>query len=82
MPGELFVEYQLEAQRLRPDLVVAMAAYGDYGPAYIGTRVSYDQGGYETGPDASFVAPEVESTLMGTIATLLGVDAAQVRPLQ
>ena len=50
MPGELFVEYQLFAQRLRPDLFVAMAAYGDYSPGYIGTRIAYTQGGYETGP--------------------------------
>ena len=49
MPGELFVEYQLAAQQMRPDQFVAMAAYGDYGPGYIGTAVAYGQGGYETG---------------------------------
>src|SRR5204862_1948203 len=32
MPGELFVEYQLAAQKMRPDSPVLMAAYGDYGP--------------------------------------------------
>src|SRR3954471_9153889 len=53
MPGELFVEYQLAAQKLRPDLFVAMAAYGEYAPGYIGTEVSYSEGGYETGPRAS-----------------------------
>jgi len=37
LPGELFVEYQLNAKAERPDLFVAMAAYGDYGPWYIGT---------------------------------------------
>ena len=47
MPGELFVEYQLAAKKLRPNLNVAMAAYGDYGPGYIGTEASYGQGGYE-----------------------------------
>ena len=81
MPGELFVEYQLAAQRLRPDLFVAMAAYGDYGPGYIGTAIAYTQGGYETGPDASAVAPEVEQTLMTAIAGLLDVDASQIKPL-
>ncbi|MGI6573565.1 MAG: DUF4838 domain-containing protein [Fermentimonas sp.] len=40
-PGELFVEYQLAAKAMRPDLFVTMAAYGDYGPLYIGTEVSY-----------------------------------------
>src|SRR5262249_49453932 len=48
MPGELFVEYQLAAQKLRPDSPVMMAAYGDYGPGYIGTAAAYSQGGYET----------------------------------
>jgi hypothetical protein len=71
LPGELFVEYQLAAQKLRPDLFVAMAAYGDYAPGYIGTEVAYPQGGYETGPKASLVAPKVEGVLMKVIEGLL-----------
>ena len=71
MPGELFVEYQLAAKKLRPDLQVAMAAYGDYGPGYIGTAVSYAEGGYETQPTSSFVAPQVEEVLTGAILKLL-----------
>jgi hypothetical protein len=74
MPGELFVEYQLNAQKLRPDLFVAMAAYGDYAPGYIGTEISYTQGGYETSPRASKVAPVVEDVLMNSITTLLDVE--------
>jgi hypothetical protein len=61
LPGELFVEYQLAAKAMRPDLLVALAAYGDYAPWYIGTAIAYSQGGYETGPDASNVAPEAEA---------------------
>jgi hypothetical protein len=71
LPGELFVEYQLAAKAMRPDLFVALAAYGDYAPWYIGTEVAYRQGGYETGPDASNVAPEVEPVLMAAIRKLL-----------
>lgn len=71
MPGELFVEYQLAAQKRRPDLFVAMAAYGDYGSGYIGTEIAYSQGGYETGPRASRVAPQVEQVLMGVMSRLL-----------
>jgi hypothetical protein len=82
LPGELFVEYQLEAQRLRPDAFVAVAAYGDYAPAYIGTEISYAQGGYETGRNSSFVAREVEGVLMRGIATLLEVDPSNIRPLR
>ena len=71
MPGELFVEYQLAAQKLRPDLFVAMAAYGDYAPGYIGTAIAYSQGGYETEPRSSLVAPSVERTLMNVVERLL-----------
>lgn len=71
LPGELFVEYQLAAKAARPDLFVAMAAYGDYGPWYIGTAVAYEEGGYETSPSASNVAPEVEGVLMAAIRSLL-----------
>ena len=71
LPGELFVEYQLAAQKRRPDLFVAMAAYGDYAPGYIGTAEAYPQGGYETGPHASLVAPGVERVLTDAIDRLL-----------
>jgi hypothetical protein len=71
LPGELFVEYQLAAKAVRPDLFIALAAYGDYAPWYIGTEVAYKQGGYETGPDASNVAPEVEAVLTAAIRKLL-----------
>ena len=71
LPGELFVEYQLAAKAMRPDLHVVMAAYGDYGPGYIGTRASYPEGGYETGPTSSNVAPEVEPILLGAMKSLL-----------
>src|SRR5262249_30334169 len=71
LPGELFVEYQLAAQKLRPDLFVAMAAYGDYAPGYIGTDVAYSQGGYETEPRSSPGGPGVERVLMDAIKRLL-----------
>jgi hypothetical protein len=70
LPGELFVEYQLMAQELRPQQFVAMAAYGDYGPGYIGTAIAYTQGGYETSV-VSRTAPEVETALRDALAKLL-----------
>jgi len=84
MPGELFVEYQLAAQQMRPDLFVAMAAYGDYAPWYIGTEIAYLQEGYETGP-ASLVGPGAEKVMVAGLENLLsprektsrlGVEAA------
>jgi hypothetical protein len=70
MPGELFVEYQLAAQKLRPESFVCMAAYGNYGTGYIGTSEAYAQGGYET-TIVSRVSPRVEPVLMGAIHELL-----------
>ena len=71
LPGELFVEYQLAAKSMRPDLHVMMAAYGNYGPGYIGTAAAYPEGGYETGATSSNVAPEVEPILMDAMKKLL-----------
>jgi hypothetical protein len=70
LPGELFVEYQLAAQKLRPESFVCVAAYGDYGPGYIGTYEAYAQGGYETG-EVSRVSPRVETVLINAVHALL-----------
>jgi hypothetical protein len=70
MPGELFVEYQLAAQKMRPDKFVCVAAYGEYGTGYIGTKIAYEQGGYETG-HVSRVAPDVEDVLKAAMLDLL-----------
>lgn len=70
LPGELFVEYQLAAQAARPRDFIATAAYGDYGPGYIGTAIAYPQGGYETSY-VSRTSPEVEKVLTTAIRELL-----------
>ena len=72
MPGELFVDYQLAAQKMRPDDFVCMAAYGDAGTTYIGTKIAYSQGGYEV--TRSRVAPQVEDVLIPAIRRLLSDD--------
>jgi hypothetical protein len=69
MPGELSVEYQLAAQKMRPHDFVCMAAYGDYGPGYICMAAHYSQGGYE--PTASRVGPAVERFLLAAMRELL-----------
>ena len=71
MPGELFVEYQLAAAKERAGEMVATAAYGDYGPMYIGTARAYDEGGYETSA-VSRVSPAVEDVLLTAVRRLLG----------
>lgn len=69
MPGELFVEYQLAAKAMRPDLFVAMAAYGDYSPGYIPTAEAFKKGGYEV--SVARVLPECENILMTAMKKLL-----------
>ena len=63
LPGELFVEYQLAAQKEKANDLIAMAAYGDYGPMYIGTAKAYGEGGYETSA-VSRVSPGVEDVIL------------------
>jgi len=72
LPGEPFIEYQLAAQKLRPDAVVNVAAYGDGGPGYIPTAKAYLEGGYE--PTVALCGPESETILMNAIRKLLEVD--------
>lgn len=69
MPGELFVEYQLAAKKMRPDLFVAMAAYGEGCTGYIPTASAFPEGGYEVG--ASGVTPQAEEVLMAAMKKLL-----------
>lgn len=71
LPGEIFVEYQLAAQKMYPAGELCTAGYGDYGAGYIGTKVSYGEGGYETS-HVSRTAPEVEEVLMQGIKEVLG----------
>lgn len=70
MPGELFIEYQLAAQKESAGLPVPTAAYGDYGPMYIGTAKSYNEGGYETSI-VSRVSPNAEEILLSASRKLL-----------
>ncbi len=68
LPAETFVEYQLDAQAIRPDHWLATAAYGDDGPWYIPLAKSYAEGGYE--PSVSFVSRETEPAYRAAIRAL------------
>ena len=69
LPGEAFVEYQLAAQKLRPDAAVHVAAYGDDGPGYIPTARAYLEGGYE--PTVALAGPDSEDILLVAMRKLL-----------
>jgi hypothetical protein len=70
LPGEPMLEFQRFAQRTRPDAFVAVAGYGDCGPAYICTDAALAEGGYE--PGASNVGAGSEALLKQAIRRLLG----------
>lgn len=80
MPGELFVEYQLAAKAMRPDLFVTMAAYGDYAPEYICTDAAYSEGGYEAS-EASGVTAGSERIIMKAISKLLKSKEEKSSPI-
>ena len=69
LPAETFVEYQLNAQRVRPGSFLATAAYGDGGPWYIPLTRSFAEGGYE--PSVALVGRETEPGYQKAIDDLL-----------
>lgn len=72
LPAEVFVEYQLAAQRAAPDRFIAVAAYGDDGPWYIPTAEAYPQGGYEV--SVAFCEPGIDQLLTNSNRSLLHQD--------
>ncbi len=72
LPGESFVEYQLAAQKMREDVVVNVAAYGDDGPGYIPTAKAYLEGGYE--PTVALTGPDSEDILHAAMRKLLKAE--------
>ena len=76
LPGEPFVEYQLAAQRMRPDSFVAVTGFGDCGMGYIGgDRIYSDRGGYEQ--TFAFAGPS-QQKLLAALRQLL--DAPEDDP--
>jgi hypothetical protein len=74
LPGEPMVEFQFFAQRAEPRDFVAVAGYGDCGPAYLCTDKATTEGGYE--PSATNVGPGTEALLKNAIQALLGAGAS------
>ena len=48
LPGEPFIEFQLDAQAESPEQPVIVMGYGNGGPGYLCTDIAYYQGGYES----------------------------------
>jgi len=73
LPGEPMLVFQQFAQQAKPGDFIAVAGYGDCGPAYICTDQAIAEGGYE--PGASNVGPGSEAVLKSAIRKLLGLSA-------
>ncbi len=71
LPGEPMLAFQRYAQSLRRDQFVAVAGYGDAGPAYICTDEAISEGGYE--PGSANVGRASESALKTAIRDLMSV---------
>lgn len=69
LPGEMFVEYQLRAQTMRPRDPVMVAGYGDGGPWYLPTKEEYAANGYEVG--VAFCSEAADALLTAGIHRLL-----------
>jgi hypothetical protein len=69
LPGEPMVDFQFFAQQAEPRGFVAVAGYGDCGPAYVCTDQAITEGGYE--PSSSNVGPGTEALLKHAIQALL-----------
>lgn len=62
LPGEAYVEYQLLAQKLRPDAFVMAIGYGESGTGYIPTEKHVEERDGNLS-DWNWVAPGAEKTL-------------------
>lgn len=71
MPAESFVEFQLAAQKLRPDQMVVVAGYGECAPGYIPTESARGEG-YVEEHGYCWVAEGAETKLRDAMKSALG----------
>jgi hypothetical protein len=70
LPAESYVEYQLAAQKLRPDTFVLVAGYGECAPGYIPTERAFQEGDSNL-HDWCWVAPGAERTMTAALEAVL-----------
>ena len=73
-PAESFVDYQLMAQRMRPDALVMSIGYGESWPGYIPTDEAFQEG-FED--HWLWVAPGAEERIRGALQQLLHPSVPQ-----
>lgn len=72
LPGESYVEYQLQAQRLCPDSFVLVLGYGECAPGYIPTEKAVEEGDTNL-RDWCWVAPGAEKAMTAAMKVALEV---------
>ena len=70
MPGETFVGYSLQAQKLQPDLFLMMLGYGECAPGYIPTRQITGEG-FNVSHDWLWVRPDAHRPMMQAVEAAL-----------
>lgn len=70
LPGEIYVEYQLAAQRMHPAAFVLVAGYGESATGYIPTEQSWAEGDGNL-KDWCWVDPGAEQPLLSAIRRVL-----------
>ena len=78
LPAETYIEYQLLAQRLRPDSFVAVAGYGDCAPGYIPTEKHWSEADSNLA-DWCWIAPGAEPALTAALEAALRTRKAHAR---
>lgn len=73
MPAESFVQYQLEAQKMRPDRFVVTAGYGECGPGYIPSFEATKEGFIEA-HTWCWVAPGSDARMLEAMQAALAGD--------
>jgi hypothetical protein len=73
LPAESFVQYQLDAQKMRPDVFVLTAGYGECAPGYIPTSTASAEG-FNDAHSWCWVAPGAEECMFKAMRVALGVE--------
>jgi hypothetical protein len=71
LPGEMYVEFQLMAQRLRPDGFVMTLGYGECAPGYIPIERAFQEGDTNL-RDWCWVGPGSEARVASVLKQALG----------
>jgi hypothetical protein len=74
LPAESFVEFQLAAQKMRPDSFVIVAAYGECAPGYIPTEQARREGFVEE-HGYTWCAAGAEQTILTALKKALSNEA-------